>query len=318
MKKLKTVALLFVVSVMFTGCSHLREDPVAIPAIEAGYPTVEIIACGNRWNGLAICKVRKGEPYSTINLKIQTYFEGTVAVDAKNCDIDLAPPISYENSELLEIKLPELANRNCLISVTVSPKYPREESQDIKVYSYRGHIAIRVVEDNEMGWHGRIAKVTGSFSEIMDIFVGTQTGVRVVASGCGTRIYDKMFSTPNGYVSIPVHNIVSSNLGVKTCVIEGFIRDSQYDDILFNIILAKYNKKFVPLPTPVIEIRGNNEIRIKGDEAVSIVSLNDKYEIDMEAKFDFDPNKQNVIRLLTVKARSVIGIWKAGDWEWLK
>lgn len=316
MKKLKTMALLFVLSVMFTGCSHLREDPVAIPAIEAGYPTAEIIACGNRWNGLAICKIKRGEPYSTINLKIQTYFDGTVAVDAKNCDIDLEPPISYENSQLLEIKLPELANRNCLISVTVSPKYPDEESQDIKVFSYRGHIAIRVVED-ELDWYGKIFKVTGLFDASMNIFVGTPTSVRVVASGCGTRLYDKTIPTPNGYLEIPVHDIASANLGVKTCMIEGFIRDQQFKDILFNIVLTKYDERFVPLPTPIVEVTGG-EIRIKGDEAVSIVSLNDKYEVGMEVKFDFDVNKPNVIRLLTVKARSVIGIWKAGDWEWLK
>lgn len=313
---MKTVALLFILSVTVIGCSSLRPDPVAVPALQAGYPTVEILACGQRWNGLAVCSVNKGEPYSKIDLKIQTYFEGTVAVDAKNCDIDLAPPLSYENSELISVKLPELASKNCLISVTVSPKYPNEESQDIKVYSFRGHIAIRVIAEGE-NWEGQAYKVTGSFSEEMGIFVGTQTGVRVVASGCGTKLYDKKLPSPGGHLRIPVHDIVSADIDVKTCVIEGFIRDPHYEDILFNIVVAKYDKRFVPLPTPIVKVSGG-EIKIKGDEAVSIVSLNDKYEVDMEAEFKFDVTKPNVIRLLTVKARSVIGVWKANNWEWLK
>jgi len=313
---MKSMALLFLL-LLVTGCSHLRPDPVAIPAIEAGYPTVEILACGQRWNGLAVCSVNKGEPYSGIGLKIQTYFEGTVAIDAKNCDIDLAPPLSYENSELISVKLPELANKNCVISVTVSPKYPKEESQDIKVYSYRGHIAIRVIDDGA-NWEGEAYKVTGNFRAEMGVFVGTQTQVRVVASGCGRNIYDETLPSPGGHLTIPIHDIVSPNLDVETCVIEGFIRDPQYEDILFNIIVSKYDERFVPLPTPVVEIKGQDQIRIKGDEAVSIVSLNNKYEVDMEHKFEFNPAKPNVIRVLTVKARSVIGVWKANSWEWLK
>jgi len=103
------------------------------------------------------------------------------------------------------------------------------------------------------------------------------------------------------------------------CMMEGFINSSAFVDVDFNVLVAKYNAEFTQLPIPVVKINGD-KIEIIADDAVSIVSLDNEYEIDYEAKFDFDRTKPHVIRLLTVKGRSVIGLIEAGgqQWEWLQ
>jgi len=301
-----------------TGCGSLRPDPV-LPAIEANYPTAEITACGKRWHGLGVCSIVKGKNYSDLKIGIQVYHAGTLVIDSKDCDVNVT--MSYSKTEVIPVHIPGIADRNCIISATVSPKYPDEEKQDIRVYSFRGYLAIRALDSKDDDWEGYVRKVTKSFSSEIKLWVGEEADkVRLVVDGCGREeSYDESHTAFSGWITFNLKNILPTGLVPKTCILEGFARTGIFRDLLFNVGVAKYDPKFRTLPKPIIKIDGK-KLTVIASKAVSIISLNDQYEVDMEAKFEnFRPNGPNILRLLTVAGRSLIGIWNVADqkWEWL-
>ncbi len=310
--------LVFIIlfGILATGCGKkLRPDPVAIPAIEANYPTAEIIACGERWHGLAVCPIVKGQPYSSLGIQIQGYHEGIVTIDSKPCQIEAA--FSYTGNVPIPIDIPTIAERNCLLTVTVSPKYPDEESQDIRVYSFIGWLDIRVLENQDDEWEGYVRKVTKNFSSEIRVWIGDVDSVRLVADGCGREeSYDQSHDLISGWLVFDLKDIVPPDMPPKTCVIEGFARSTVYKDVNFDILLSKYDERFTVLPLPIIEFNGD-KLKIKADKAVSIISMDAEYKIDYKTDFEkFDPNVYHVLRLLTVAGRSVLGEWDVDTKKW--
>jgi len=308
----KFAVAFFCLSIM--GCGHLRPDPV-MPSIEANYSTVELLACGQRWSGLGICSVIEGEKYSTINLKIQAFHEGMMTVYSKNCQVDTT--LSYSGSQEVPIHIQGAATRNCLVTVTVSPVYPDEPKQDIRVYSQRGHLAI-VVLGKDDDWKGFTRKVTGNFSSSIRLWVGPTASATLVADGCGREeSYEAPLKVFNGYAAFDMKDVVPPGILPKTCVLEGYVR-SEYPDVRFNIIMNKYDEKYIPLPIPVVTL-DKSTLRVKANKAVSIITLDKEYDIDYETKFKkFNATKPHVLRLITVKGRMLIGEWDVPEqkWEW--
>ena len=310
MKQIFIIVLVYFCS----GCAgSIVNDPV-LPAIEANYPTAEFHACGEHWLGSGICRVQKGLKYSYINLKVQVYYSGTLSVVSKDCQLDTR--LTYEGTQLIPITIPGTAERNCLISITVSPRYPNNDKDPIRVYSFRGYLALRQL-DSSKSWKGFTRKVTGSFSSAMKIWVGGTKPVRFVASGCGkTKPIDTKMELDNGYLKFDLSEIVPKGMLPKTCVVTGFIR-SQYPDVIFNILVSKYDPRFVPLPIPAVIIE-RGKVQIISDSAVSVIGLNNKFEVINHGRFKIDIRNENFIRNLTTGARSVLGIWnvKTQSWRW--
>lgn len=308
------------IALLASGCGHLRPDPVPISAIDANYPTAEFRACGKHWHGLGLCSVEKGEPYDTVSFKIQGYFKGILAVDSKDCGIEIRR--EYKDNELISIPIPGDANKNCLLTFTVAPKYPKQDNQNIQVHNFRGHLAIRVLDEPERPWEPRIRKVSGNYSSELRMFYGPPNGgVRLVADGCGRDdpYNEQRMLDDAGYLNFNLVDIMPVLEQPKVCMMEGFIASTHFEDVDFNIFVAKYSSEFTKLPIPDIQINGN-EIKVTANDAVSIISIDGEYEIDHEAKFDFDWKKAHVMRLLTVKGRSVLGFWAPGgqQWQWVQ
>ncbi len=315
MKNQLSIFLLLILAV--TGCGKkLRPDPV-IPAIEANYPTAEIMACGKRWHGLGVCSITKGEPYSDLGIGVQVYHEGTLVIDSKDCDINVS--LTYNSTQVIPVHMLGKADRNCVLTMTVSPKYPGEGGQDIRVYSFRGHLIIRALNNSDDEWEGYIRKVTESFSSEIKLWIGdTVSEVRMVMDGCGRKQpYDAKHAVVSGWAVFNLKDIIPAGMIPKTCVLEGFARSGVFKDALFNVAIAKYDSKFVPLPEPIVTINGS-KLTCEADEAVSIIALNNKIEIDKKATFgNFDPTStQNILRLLTVGGRSAIGTWSVDNQKW--
>jgi len=315
MKSFIAITLSFLVS----GCSHLRQDPVPVSAVDANYPTAEFVACGKHWHGLGICSVEKSNPYDDVQFAVQVYYKGVLAIDSKNCGIEIRQ--EYSESKLISVTIPGNAAKNCLVTMTITPKYPKQDNQNIQVHSFRGHLGIRVLKDPEHQWESRIRKVTGSYASAMRMWYAPLKSVRLVADGCGRdNTYNMIHNLDEtGYLEFDLNDIMPVIEDPKVCMMEGFIHSSQFEDVDFNILVAKYNSEFTRLPIPSVQINGDS-IQITADDAVSIISLDNEYEIDFEAKFDFDRKKAHVMRLLTVKGRSVIGLWVPGgqEWSWLQ
>jgi len=316
---MKNLFLILFIGLLGTGCGNLRPDPV-LPAIEAKYPTAEMYGCGQAWHGHGLCPVVRGKNYSDINFEVQVYHSGTLTVDSKDCAISM--PISYNGTQTIPVHIPGVVDRTCVVTVTVSPKYPTEEKQNIRVYSFRGHMVFRMLEHEDDEWVGLSAKVTEGFSHKVKLWIGgSERSVQMVADGCDRDTpYNKMHTVVNGWLEFDLNQILPEGMQLKTCVIEGYVR-SGFPDLLYNIVVSKYDPRFVKLPIPAVSVDGK-KLLVSANKAVSIISLNDEFELDYETTFnDFNFNQCDniVLRLLTVGGRSAIGRCNKTEkvWSWM-
>lgn len=316
--------ILSLVLVLLTGCGtpQLKEDPV-IPAIKANYPTLEFWACSKLWHGLGVCYIEPDQPHTSVNLRVQGYYKGTGRIYSQTCEIDKT--FTYTENQLIPIEIPELEpGRNCLVNVILSPEYPKEWRSGIAIWSLKGMLAIRVRHGDE-DWSGHVRRLTGRWKSQLDLQVGPHKAARVAIRGCGVK-YDKKLGVDNGWLRIELSEAYRREVG--DCVAEGVALISGVRDTTFSVLTAQYATElpldpdwrdfgFIPLAIPVWTLNGST-LKVTAQEAVSIISLNDKYEIDNEAKFSFDRKRTNILRLITVKGRTVLGVWYPGsqDWEW--
>ena len=81
----------------------------------------------------------------------------------------------------------------------------------------------------------------------------------------------------------------------------------------------RYAPEFVPLASPALD-RGNDSVRVTADATVSAVTLADEMRIDRAAKFKIDWTLPHVLRALTVKGRTAVGVWNPQNQEvlWMR
>lgn len=320
--KLIVAGLLAALLTVVTGCGtmKLREDPV-IPAAVAGYPTLEFSACGKTYHGLGVCYLNRGEAFDSVELRVQGYFQGTGRVVSQACKLDYT--FTYKDSELIRIKLPNSEpEKNCAVNITLSPEYPKEWRSGIEVYSLIGVLAVRL-QDGEETWSGETRRLTGNWKSNLHLSLGpAHSSARVVIRGCGIA-YDKALKAEGGELYIPLEQAVKrQERGL--CVAEGVALTNGVD-FTFSVLIAQYATElpndpkwagfgFGPLAIPVTELSGS-KIKLTGAEQVSVVSMDRSYEVQSKASFKFDRNKPHIIRLITVKGRTVLGFWEPGDQE---
>jgi len=78
-------------------------------------------------------------------------------------------------------------------------------------------------------------------------------------------------------------------------------------------------KMFNQLSTPSVHV-GKKKITVTASESVSIISLDNEYKIKQKAKFKFKHDQSHILRLLTVKGRSVLGLWDINNqrFRWIQ
>ena len=308
--------LLFSILLLVTGCAGtLKEDPSWPTPIDAEYPSAEVWACGRLQDmGQNVCSIERGQPYDKVKMAVAVYYKGTVKVSSTNCGLETE--LSYEKTGLFDIQIPGIAQKNCVVVVTVIPQLPDQKNSGIRVYGLRGYLAIRVL-DKGNNWTGTTKKITGSFSSKEVFWIGRQkTDVDLVIDGCGLPTFKKKIPAPTeGIVEFNLNEVIPKDMPQQTCVLQGYFRSQVYKDSLFNIMVSNYDERFTPLPIPVVNI-DKEKIEIVADSSVSIIAVNDEYKIANKAKFKFVGDR-NVVRLLTVNGRTVTGIWERDKgWTW--
>lgn len=293
-----------------SGCgAKLRPDPM-ISAVDAGAPTAEIWVNGAPSRGLSIVGIKEGESLDSLDLQVQTYYNGQVRIDSKECEI--ARTIRYSNSQKIKINLLGEA-KSCVISVVVSPEYPNQLRTSIKVYPFVAHVYIRATKQGD-DWIGQTALVSGSFSKPIRFFVGGESA-RAVFSGCNNRV-EKEIRLIGGWADLDLNEIANPDTK-ETCVSEGVFISPEYKDLLVSVLVAKHSTEFSGLAEPLVELV-NGSISVVADPSASIISLDGLFVISNKAKFQFDQTKTHVLRVLTVKGRSILGVFKPGEgWSWL-
>lgn len=310
--------VLVVILLSVSGCGKMLRPDSVIPASQANYPTAEFNACGKKWQGLGFCSLDEGKSYSDINFQIQGYHSGTIRVTSVDCSID-DDFIRYDGSQSIPFSIPGIAKKSCLISFVVSPEYPKEYNSGLVVNSLKGHLWISVGSPTKIR-EGFTSKVQEDADEILPLQVDAPGEYRVAFRGCETK-YDKVHEVGEDKL-IQIHLkdlLVKESFGVSSCIYAGGIEDSSKSVRYITWMVFGYDKKFVPLPHPVIVFEKEN-ILIKADVNVSVISLDDDYQIDNEATFKkFDRTIEHTLRMITVGGRLLIGIWdaKKGEFKWI-
>lgn len=297
------IFLLVLLLVLF---SCVREDPT-VESVGSHYPSAELRGCGKIENGLGICAVPKGTPWSSLSLAVQGYFEGTVRIVSQQCEVDTT--LSFTGGSLIQFPVFGNITRSCLFSVVMSPTYPFQRWQAIQVYGLSGHFAVKALEAEEE-WHGFSKKVSGNW--VSRVSVPIEDGdVNIVADGCG-KFNTVPAKASGGFVEINLHDLVAKRQGA--CVLDGAVM-GQERDVLFNAIISQYDPAFVPLAIPVVSVTANN-LSLEGDDTVSMVGVDSDNRMTYKSLFGFDPAQDHIVRMVTVKGRSVIGIYSKGVFTW--
>lgn len=315
MKNLSALALLVL---LVSGCGkNLRPDP-SLPVIDAGYPSLEVLHNGKIHNGGTILSVKRGDDLSQLDLAFQGYYEGIYRLSSQRCELD-SPGSFYEKNALVRIPLKGIASKDCVITITMSPSYPKGSRRGVEVDSFRGHIVIKVTDGED--WYGEFIKVTGSWKHTLRIFVGGSGPARIIADACGVS-YDREVQIVDGFIEFEISEAVSLLPG-KSCILDGAIITEEYEDYLFNVFVANYKtmsggRPFSPLNFPIVKDLGD-KIEVIASDVVSVVALDNQYSIDYKETFKFDRNKTHILRAMTVMGRLVIGIYEPGkEWRWLQ
>ena len=304
------IRFLFAPLLLLASCvGVIRPDP-SIPSIQAGYPSAAFYFDGRAYAGLGVIPVLEEQDLSGLNITVQTVESGTIRIDSDACAVSLAK--RYENSELVRIPLAGPARSDCLISVTVVPEYPQQESSPIPVFGFRGHFAIRVIRPGE-SWIGGTHKVTGAYSKELVYHVGGPSPVRVIFSGCGATVDRSVNLDASGDVRIRLSDLVNVPIG-SVCVLEGAIISPSIQDLLINEVVSKYDPEFAPLPLPTIETVGSR-VRVRAGDSVSLIGVNGAFRYTNSLSIRrFDATKRYTIHAVTTRGRSVVC---AFDKDWI-
>jgi hypothetical protein len=295
-----------------SGCSHqLRPDPEKLTAIGGSYPTAEFVACGSLWHGVGVCVVEEGTPLESLGFSIQGYYQGTLRVDSGDCSI--TDVITYKDSQLVGNILRGSAERSCIITFTVSPVYPGQKDTEIVTSSFRGHLRIKVVEKGEYV-KSAVFRIPQTFHKVWSFGVGEEGPVDVYFEGCGVSYHERFFPGESHTVKIPLEKLFAGQ--PRFCVLEGLVRSKKYKDLLVTAAVAVYADPFNLLPLPGVEY-SKGKLKITSDNAVAVLSVGNEYSLDNPHAFKV--SSKAIVRLLTVKGRSNIGIFDpaTGRVQWI-
>lgn len=282
-----------------------------MPTLEANYPTAEFSVGDQVFHGLGEVSLVKGDALSGLQFKVQGYFDGAIRVDSSRCDVHISQ--RYKNSESVIIPLIGPAAETCLFDITVSPTFPNQSSFFGKVYELKGELLVKVLEYGEI-WYGFSGKVRRDGEA--RIFIPVQTedqSAQVVFRGCGVS-YDQTIDIFDKTVDMSTIDLMP-DVKKERCVLEGFVR---YEEIRIKKVtwrLWGFDPDFSPLSEPVI-VEKDDKLFVEGDPTVAAISLDNEYLLGPEADFNFDNKKDHILRLITVKGRSILCryLTKRGKW----
>lgn len=289
----------------------LQKDPVMY-AVKANYPSIPFEACNQSWLGNGVCKIRKGENLNYIGLSIDTYFKGTIRIISNICGID--ETYRYEKTTVVEYEFKGIAEESCIVSFLVSPEYPTDPDQDIIRGSFKGHLLIKVTNDE---WSGYASKVRVGGSDKIIVPVRRLGSGRIVLNGCGVN-YDHHFLAVDHMIEIELSD-VAPNIQEQTCIMDGAVI-IETDVVRVSWLVSVYNADFVPLSIPIVKVKKKffkRKLYVEAETSVSFIMLDYKHDVGFTGKFRFKEKEEHELRLITVGGRAVYGKYKNGEWTWM-
>lgn len=285
-----------------SGCAgKLRPDASPLSAVQGEYPTAEFRACGSLWHGLGICAVEKGAALSDIGFEVQGYYKGTVKVDSGDCAVNFSE--TYVDSEPVGNIVNGRATKSCILTMTVSPEYPEQQNTDVVVSGFRGHLIIKVVDNKEDVFIATVRQPE-TFNSAISIDVSESDEVEVYLSGCGKTYTKIQKPDESGVIHINSDLLLSGK--PRLCVLDGFVRSKVFKDLIVTIPVAIHYDVFNILPLPKTNF-SKGKLSVEADDAVGILSVGSEYKLTNAATFKV--KNGDIVRALTTKGRSVIGVF---------
>lgn len=289
-----------------------------MPSIDANFPTAEFSACGKLWRGLGICVLERGADLASVELEIKGYFDGAVKIDSTDCNLDEL--VRYSKHQSVRPRLIGPAAESCLISFVVSPEFPNEASQGIKVNSLVGHLWLTVELPGET-WGSYLSKVRAGKESSIRVELGEKQGesAHAIFFGCDSTYETDLVVDAYGAIDLKATQILGRAIAKESCILEGgiIIGKNQY---MLTWMIWGYDEHFLDLPDPLVTL-SNGKLTLKGDQNVSALSLDDSWSICNEHTIKkFDPAKPHIARALTVNGRSALGVWspEKKEFSWIR
>lgn len=307
-------SLLLATLMVLSGCTQRLQPDVAVSALEAGYPSAEFRACGKLWVGLGTCRIAPGQSFKDLGIKIQGYYAGTVQIESKACGVSVVR--RYGNNELVDVVVPAPAAASCLFTFQVFPDYPGQQTSGVFVSGFKAYLWVRMLP-RDQAWHSTEVKDTGSWERNWKMFVGGTQPVSVQALGCDHDFLDTL-PVVDGQLVFPLHKAVSAYNSV--CVVEGLVVNPAFKNTMFSALVVQHSSRYVKLAIPTMK-KYAFTLTVYPDGATAATSIDDRYTTENPAVFeDFHFNVPHILRTITVKGRSVIGLWdpKEYAWTWLQ
>jgi len=300
--------LIFSLSILLGCTGKLRPDPVPISAIDANYPTAEIVAEGERLNGLGILKIVSGTPMADLNIYLQGYYKGTFTVDSENCQIN--EKFQYDGFALHKVTLRGTFQKSCFLDIVASHEWPEESSAGLKISAVKGRVWLIATSKQAFT---KISKAKDTVGD--NIFIpSSEPKIRVVFRGCNSK-FDEKLDVFEGFAEVSLDSVIEMATGLR-CGLVGAAIDAKTKFAIYWMAWI-YDIQFTPLPVPNL-VHEDKKLEIKADPGVSIIALDDSFKVSDEASFRIDWSKPHVLRLITVKGRLMIGEWHpdAKEWSW--
>ena len=298
--------VLVALSLILSSCAGKLRPDTTISAISAGYPTAEIKACGQHVVGGVVCATDGTVP---TEVTIKGYYKGTVRLDSEKCNVSESR--RYENSEEVSINvtLPEGQN-SCNLDIVVAPEYPNEKRSAVEINPLKGRVYLRRIPSGSTLF-STVVKLPEQTEEFIHIPYSNRSNWHVIFRGCDSE-YDDVVDFSSGTGSIKLSEITDVS-HVKDCQLEGVVLGPDLQRVSIQVWV--YDKSFAVLSVPSISFK-RRKISVDAETGVSVIAVNNSFSIGNTATFDFDRSAENILRIITVGGRVVLGSWVNGAFVW--
>jgi len=303
--------ILFIVS-----CGNVLVKDSSMSSFDANFTTAEFSVCGEVHHGLAICSIEEGELYSNLNLNIQGYYNGQIKISSPDCLLSSPEVLRYTSNQTIPVVIAGRVIKSCVIEFVVMPEYPNADKTPIEIHNFKGLVYIKKIPKGSY-IIAKSFKVKQLSNIDISINVKEYNGeARLVFFGCESS-FDSTITFTNGRYNFNLSDIMPLS-SVRSCILNGalIMDDTQ---IRLSYLINVYDRKFNQLSVPSLKIK-KNKLHVNANSSVSVISLDKEYVMKRKVKFKFKHDQNHILRLMTVKGRSVIGLWDIDNqrFKWIQ
>lgn len=290
---------------LLSGCGkNLRPDRFP-PATLSNYPSAEFYACGERWVGLGYCELQAGDSVSSLEFSIQGLYKGRIRIFSEALPADVI--FSYDGSKKIPVDLRGRPTQPIVLGMAISPSFPAGNDKAVEVYGAFAFLLINVVQPEETSNFYKSLQPAG-IDQTIRVPVTGASDLGVFSQECGVE--QEFIVNADPY---PLK--LSSLIGIEdqgSCIFYIGTELSQ-----MSVWMSwRYASDFKPLAIPSLEVKGK-KLHVEAETGVTLIAKDTAYVVNNKGKFDWSSNKPSVLRLFTVKGRTLVGEYQPGEgWTW--